>query len=823
MRCARLFLTTYRQGERRRSAPETFISWQGINREEEDAHYSRRYQNQFRRQGLVEDAVNVVVHDTLDALEEELEDWIEEAVNETISGGPRIVGRHLKKNLADKERHVLRNEARANKKAKHIARWQAWGDSIFLTYSWNQRKDRCILAFTEAYSLTGKLTEGYNSGAKAARVCEKTAWSWITAFEANEGFHDLLEWGKHSSVPHILDDEDIKAQCLDWINLHEPRRGRAGFTALQFCIFLVGDQRQDPPTAGILTDILFEQERKTICERTANSYLHRLGRHYDWLKPGTFSDRHEDFTGDRNDRFLPKEQWYFDHGPNFFHDTNGEWHSIESVENYTEAFFNNPKFFHNVLGGDNKARRINLGGQFHPDNKGPYCMYYSHDESCFPACEVRQKGWQGEKQIVRDKKRPSQLHASSRVCRYGNGTLCSEPNDPPGFIWLKGPNGLEAWYKKYNAGEDVPLPPFTDVFMNPGHSVSKDGYWMGVQFRMQSLLALVTFKNVFRAIVPDGYVLEGSALDLPMEFLFVDQLDWSQNHAELHKEALDAQKMNCSPGGQQPHLKFTHHLPDPTKLPYPRWIECVPGCQTCQKDFAEHGHEPGFQTTGQKGLWQVLKERHAFNPDDKMPDCVKRLQQFEDFQIRMGGENSIVYDMYEKCGYAHAFFGVKYHAELAAIERKWMYLKQQIRGLLDGSIPTLRGLLAEYWPRYGVLSCRKDCRHVRETGEVYKQMGSNPNLAALEVGQHEYKGHRRVFDSVLGMFRAEYAANKMTLESLLQAARTKTARIQKKESIEWRNESEKDLKAFRKRRARLVKSENIRRCIMTLIITIKLH
>ena len=152
------------------------------------------------------------------------------------------------------------------------------------------------------------------------------------------------------------------------------------------------------------------------------------------------------------------------------------------------------------------------------------------------------------------------LHASSRVCRYGNGTLCSDPNGPAGFIWLKGKDGLEDWYKRFNAGENPPLPAHTDVFMNPGHSASKGGYWMGVQFRMQGKLALVTFQKLFRCIVPVDFVLQGSAMDIEMTFLFVDQLDWSQNHDELATDALDAKKMNCSPGGRRAlqHLGGTH-------------------------------------------------------------------------------------------------------------------------------------------------------------------------------------------------------------------------------------------------------------------------
>ena len=724
----------------------------------------------------------------------------------------------------NKEKNAVRTAERAAKKARVQATWQGWADAIYLTYSWDARKDRCIIGFAEVFAVTGRLTDGYSAGARSGRVCERTAWSWVHDYYSNEGFHSESLWGRHTKVAHLLDDEDIKAQCIDWINAHEPRRARAGFTALQFCIFLVGDQRLKPPNipTGILTDILEQREQKAITERTANAYLHRLGRHYDWLKPGTFSDKHEDFQDDRTGRYLPQEQKYYDSGPNFFQDADGAWHSVDTVQDFTPEFFNNPAFIHNILGGDGNIRKINLGGQFHPDNKGPKVLFFSHDESCFPACEVRQKGWQGEKQIVRDKKRPSMLHASSRVCRYGNGSLCLWPNKPAGYMWLKGPKGLEDWFNKYNSGVVVDFPEFTDCFMNPGHSAGKDGYWMGYQFRMQAKLGLLTFEKVYRAIVPEGYVLVGDPMDVPMEFFYVDQLDWSQNHAELAKNAHDAKKMNCSPGGAQPHIKYTIHQPEAGKLLYPRWLECEPGCEECKKEFAEHGTEPGFQTIGRKGLWQMLKERHAFKKEYKMPDCVKALQQFTDFQPRMGGENSIVYDMYEKTGYAKAFFGVKYNAELAAIERKWMYLKQRIRGLLDGSIPTLRDLLAKHWQDYGVFCARKDSRHVRDTGSVYKAMGENPSLAALEVGQHEYKGHRRVFDTVTKLFKSILKSADMKLADLIAAARFKTARIQKKEGVKWREDSEKDLKSFRLRRARKSKQTNVERNICVLMMIVKL-
>jgi hypothetical protein len=159
---------------------------------------------------------------------------------------------------------------------------------------------------------------------------------------------------------------------------------------------------------------------------------------------------------------------------------------------------------------------------------------------------------------------------------------------------------------------------------------------------------------------------------------------------------------------------------------------------------------------------------------------------------------------------------------LAAIERKWMYLKQRIRGLLDGSIPTLRDLLAKHWQDYGVFCARKDSRHVRDTGSVYKAMGENPSLAALEVGQHEYKGHRRVFDTVTKLFKSILKSADMKLADLIAAARFKTARIQKKEGVKWREDSEKDLKSFRLRRARKSKQTNVERNICVLMMIVKL-
>jgi hypothetical protein len=43
-----------------------------------------------------------------------------------------------------------------------------------------------------------------------------------------------------------------------------------------------------------------------------------------------------------------------------------------------------------------------------------------------------------------------------------------------------------------------------------------------------------------------------------------------------------------------------------------------------------------------------------------------------------------------------ALFGVKYHAELAWVERKWMFMKRNIRARLNGKMPRLRALLEKH-------------------------------------------------------------------------------------------------------------------------------
>ena len=113
---------------------------------------------------------------------------------------------------------------------------------------------------------------------------------------------------------------------------------------------------------------------------------------------------------------------------------------------------------------------------------------------------------------------------------------------------------------------------------------------------------------------------------------------------------------------------------------------------------------------------------------------------------------------------------MKYHADLAAIERKWMHTKRAVRGCMTGQLHVLKDLLDIHWIEYTVHAARRDMRHRRDTAAVYRQLGIEADLTKLEAGQQEYKGHRRVFDGATNVLKALTAPEDMTDKQLRKVA-----------------------------------------------------
>ena len=96
---------------------------------------------------------------------------------------------------------------------------------------------------------------------------------------------------------------------------------------------------------------------------------------------------------------------------------------------------------------------------------------------------------------------------------------------------------------------------------------------------------------------------------------------------------------------------------------------------------------------------------------------------------------------------------MKYHAELAHIERKWMRLKQRIRPKLDGKFGTLQRLLEQNWPLYNVHEARRAAQHCRETMRTYVELGDTAALDQLQEEKKKQKAHRKVIDSADGILK----------------------------------------------------------------------
>ena len=300
-------------------------------------------------------------------------------------------------------------------------------------------------------------------------------------------------------------------------------------------------------------------------------------------------------------------------------------------------------------------------------------------------------------------------------------------------------------------------------------------------------------------------------------FIFVGHYDWSQGHAAMPPDALNAERMLVGTGG----LTATHLRP--TSWPYtvnghqhsiPRALLCEPNCVICKRDYEKYGKpgspnfDPSFQSIGVKGLKVVLEERGLLQQGWHQPEMVQALQKCSDFQkkdidiIERAAVTAQMQSSWQSYGYI-ALFGVKYHAELAHVERKWMLLKRAIRSKLDGTLPTLKRLLRDAWPRYTVGDARKAARHCRVSMKAYMVLG-NTDLDTLREEELKMKGHRRVFDSVVGRFviRAGLQQSARDQINIIYALRTEKARVHRLAKQEYDKRKELEWGSMLKRRAR---------------------
>lgn len=205
-----------------------------------------------------------------------------------------------------------------------------------------------------------------------------------------------------------------------------------------------------------------------------------------------------------------------------------------------------------------------------------------------------------------------------------------------------------------------------------------------------------------------------------------------------------------------------------------RQLDCNGPCLQCREYVAEYNRDAEFQSIGVKGLRLVLTERGLPLGRNQGED-VATLQRCADFAPRLAHEKAYAHELMAKEGHI-CLFGVKYHAELAPIERFWMWLKQKIRNYLDGTLPKLKHLIDQYYGQYTVFDARRAARHCRETLQAYEmlaQAGADMDLTDLHKQEEKvYASHRRVFDTLTDTL-------KLAADMPVSAAAEKKAEIMK--------------------------------------------
>ena len=679
-------------------------------------------------------------------------------------------------------------EARQAAREKTAEKLKAMAMDLQLDKSWLQRKEDCFIAFGRAVGEGSSFGEAYKAGAHAADMSERTACEWIRDYRRNEGFFTESNWGRNVKVPSVLSSEEVILKSRKWWIDHHPSKEDPDARICDFHVWLCGDDTADPPTKGLLHSV-WGDDTEVVNEIAALRFTHHLGFTFKIKGKGTFTDEHESEgqQDDRTNRFLPEYAELWRQSPSYIVD-HGQSLSVDELEDLSAR-----SHVVAVTGADGKVRQIDLGGV--PPTDGDIVMLSSHDESCFKAGEYNKRSWvANDKETCMDKSDGPSWHLSCFGVEYGNGTICREPEGPPPApILIK---ELREWHSKWSAGLPCELPATADVAMDPGSAESKDGWWGSAEFWLQVDLAMEIFEQVF------GRRQSGSRYKL------VAHVDWSQGHAAMHPRALNAESMQVRPGGKQPHLGSTRWVRGSTQpgqqllCDIPRWHQCQPGCDQCLRDFDAAGRPADFQAIGQKGLKQVLIERGLWQHGMKQTDMVAALQTCSDFSKLDLRARAHVTTQMAKRGH-QALFGVKYHAEVAWIERKWMEIKRRIRRRLNGRLPTLKELVKEAFTQYGVLDARKAARHCRETMQAYRMIGSDEaSLQQLREEEIKMKGHRRVFDSSDGLLKLR-SGIELTVKQKIQAHRTAVRRVNKvaKEKYQERCDQEWLSRVRRKQRA----------------------
>ena len=677
-------------------------------------------------------------------------------------------------------------------------------------FSWEQRKLIAAQAYyTERLALavcTGTVSctirQATNCAARAAFVHFDTASSWMHDHLNNGGWFSRSLWGTHTKTPSMVGDIETKRWAREWvINNMGHRSSMKNKYAHDFNEALHGY-------------LGFEWNPKdpTICDSAARGLLKATGAVFKETKQGyTHCDNHgaDHVVNGQRPAFLDMYKKLYERGPNFLF-VGDEVVDKDIIVGRSASW----ESHHHLLEDDrykSPGRGIGLGGAIHPNNvtkllpflpgidfPGKTWLIGCHDEACVHALKGERGCWlipgvdMGD---IPPKSDGEYEHLSELDMEIEGGTLSL--TRLPGQISRQ---QLRAYIKaKRDKVLHYKVPHYTSVRMHAG--AGGEGSWFGDDAKDHFELIMDVFDILFnmpwiadplqatvgqvlavtkqvRAIFPYGLAVQG---------------DRSQGHLKMAADWPNANKIRKKHGGGQTHFR---HMFAPLPAGNTHWRECrealcSPGCEVCQAAVHLHGDRPDFMSVGRKGSDRVLRElgHDAAHLDGKQQMALLKTVP----GWRLQDRKSQIQELFQE---RHHFFliGAACHAELASKEHGWARLKREVKPYVDGSVTTLRSLIAAAITKFGLRERRLDaarCRRVMIAYMICAAKGETATADRLQLWEREHSKHRDVH---LG----ELAALQQTAGSTVTAKEAKiVAKMKAQQDMQKKTEAKKG--AFEKK------------------------
>ncbi|KAI9204940.1 uncharacterized protein BJ171DRAFT_92100 [Polychytrium aggregatum] len=128
-------------------------------------------------------------------------------------------------------------------------------------------------------------------GRKSLKYYSAQIRKWAAAF-LTEGELPPVRTGKHSKVKSLLDEEDIREQCLQYLR-GDPKRNPKRLAKHLNKVILPKLQRSSPSQTSDQSDDQSNDESITVSETTARTWMASLGFRYKKDSKGIYMDGHE--------------------------------------------------------------------------------------------------------------------------------------------------------------------------------------------------------------------------------------------------------------------------------------------------------------------------------------------------------------------------------------------------------------------------------------------------------------------------------------------------------------------------------------------------